>query len=61
MTYFVSGVEFVGGFLLTVGFLSSAACLALLVDMLVAILTMHERILTRRWTSTRYECLGCFR
>jgi putative oxidoreductase len=39
MTYFVSGVEFVGGFLLTVGFLSSPACVVLLVDMLVAILT----------------------
>ena len=39
MTYFVSGVEFVGGSLLTVGFLSSPACMALLVDMLVAILT----------------------
>ena len=39
MTYFVSGVEFVGGSLLTVGFLSSLACVALLGDMLVAILT----------------------
>jgi putative oxidoreductase len=39
MTYFVSGVEFVGGSLLIVGFLSSVACVALLVDMLVAILT----------------------
>jgi putative oxidoreductase len=39
MTYFVSGVEFVGGCLLTVGFLSSVACLALLIDMVVAILT----------------------
>ncbi len=38
MTYFVSGVEFVGGSLLTVGFLSSLACVALLIDMLVAIL-----------------------
>ena len=37
--YFVAGVEFVCGSLLTVGFLSSAACVALLVDMLVAILT----------------------
>ncbi len=37
--YFVSGVEFVGGSLLAVGFLSSLACVALLVDMLVAILT----------------------
>jgi putative oxidoreductase len=39
MTYFVSGVEFVGGSLLTMGFLSSLVCVALLVDMLVAILT----------------------
>ena len=39
MTYFVSGVEFAGGSLLTVGFLSSLSCVALLVDMLVAILT----------------------
>jgi putative oxidoreductase len=39
MTYFVSGVEFVGGCVLTVGFLSSLACLALLVDMLAAIVT----------------------
>jgi len=39
MTYFVSGVEFVVGCLLIVGFLSSLACVALLVDMLVAILT----------------------
>ena len=39
MTYFVSGVEFVGGFLLTVGFLSSAASVALLIDMTVAVVT----------------------
>jgi len=39
MTYFVSGVEFVGGSLLVVGFLSSLAGGALLVDMLVVILT----------------------
>jgi putative oxidoreductase len=39
MAYFVSGVEFVGGSLLTVGFLSSPACLALLIDMIVATLT----------------------
>src|SRR5579863_916074 len=37
--YFVSGVEFVGGSLVTVGFLSSPACAALLIDMTVAILT----------------------
>jgi putative oxidoreductase len=35
----VSGVEFVGGCLLIVGLLSSLACVSLLVDMLVAILT----------------------
>jgi putative oxidoreductase len=39
MVYFVSGVEFVGGSLLTVGFLSSPACVALLIDMLAAIVT----------------------
>ena len=39
MTYFVSGVEFVGGSLLTMGFLSSPACVALLIDMIVATLT----------------------
>ena len=35
----MSGVEFVGGSLLAVGFLSSPACVALLIDMTVAILT----------------------
>jgi putative oxidoreductase len=39
MTYFVSGVEFAGGSLLTVGFLSSPACVTLSGDMVVAILT----------------------
>jgi putative oxidoreductase len=37
--YFVAGVEFVGGSLVTVGFLSSAASMALLIDMIVATLT----------------------
>jgi len=37
--YFVSGVEFVCGSLLTVGFLSSVAGVALLIDMTVATLT----------------------
>jgi putative oxidoreductase len=37
--YFVSSVEFVCGSLLTVGFLSSLACVALLIDMIVATLT----------------------
>src|SRR5580693_10335042 len=37
--YFVASVEFVCGSLATVGFLSSPACLALLIDMIVATLT----------------------
>ena len=37
--YFVSSVEFVGGSLVTVGFLSSPACVVLMIDMIVAILT----------------------
>jgi putative oxidoreductase len=37
--YFVAGVEFVGGSLVTVGFLSSPACVALLIDMIVATVT----------------------
>ncbi len=37
--YFVAGVEFVCGSMLAVGFLSSVACVALLIDMIVAILT----------------------
>src|SRR3984893_16361363 len=37
--YFVSGVEFGRGSLLTVGFFSSPACVALLIDMIVATLT----------------------
>jgi putative oxidoreductase len=37
--YFVAGVEFVGGSLVTLGFLSSPACMALMIDMVVATLT----------------------
>jgi putative oxidoreductase len=36
VAYFVSGVEFIGGSLLTVGLLSSPACTALLIDMVIA-------------------------
>ena len=39
LAYFVAGVEFVGGSLLTVGFLSSPVCVALLIDMTIATLT----------------------
>src|SRR5579862_3288011 len=37
--YFVAGVEFVCGSMMAVGFLSSPACFALLIDMSVAIVT----------------------
>ncbi|MFZ0585675.1 MAG: DoxX family protein [Candidatus Sulfotelmatobacter sp.] len=39
LAYFVAGVEFVGGSLVTAGFLSSVAGVALLIDMVVATLT----------------------
>ena len=37
--YFVSAVEFFGGLLVAVGFLSSVGCVALLIDMIVATVT----------------------
>ena len=54
MTYFASGVEFVGGSSVTIGFLSSLASVVLLVDMLVAILTtklpvMPKGLLPLNW------------
>jgi putative oxidoreductase len=45
--YFVAGVEFVGGSLVTVGFLSSPACVTLLIDMVVATLTSAVSILPK--------------
>src|SRR3984885_11670827 len=39
MAYFVSAIEFVCGSLVTLGLLSSPACVALLIDMIVATLT----------------------
>jgi putative oxidoreductase len=41
MTYFVSSVEFVGGCLLVIGFLSSLCCAALIIQMAVAIATVQ--------------------
>ena len=46
--YFVSGVEFVGGSLVTVGFLSSPASVALMIDMTVATLTSAAFHLAQR-------------
>jgi len=48
MAYFVSGVEFVGGCLLAVGLLSSLACAALSIDMVLAILTTKLSALPKR-------------
>jgi putative oxidoreductase len=39
MAYFVSAVELIGGSLVAAGLLSSPACVALLIDMIVATLT----------------------
>jgi putative oxidoreductase len=52
--YFVAGVEFVAGSLVTVGFLSSPASMALMIDMVVAILTnalstIPKRLSTLSW------------
>jgi putative oxidoreductase len=52
--YFVAGVEFVAGSLVTVGFLSSPASMALMIDMIVAILTnalstIPKRLSTLSW------------
>jgi len=54
MTYFVSSAEFAGGSFVVVGFLSSLACVALSVDMLVAVLTtklstMPKGLSARNW------------
>jgi len=47
MAYFVAGVEFVCGSLLAIGFLSSPASVALLIDMVVATLTSSARTLPK--------------
>ena len=52
--YFVAGVEFIAGSLVTVGFLSSPASMALMIDMIVAILTnalstIPKRLSTLSW------------
>jgi putative oxidoreductase len=41
MTYFVSSVEFIGGCLLVIGLLSSLCCAALIIQMIVAIITVR--------------------
>jgi len=41
MTYFVSSVDFISGCLLIIGLLSSLCCVALIIDMIVAITTVQ--------------------
>ena len=41
MTYFVSSVEFISGCLLVIGLLSSLCCVALIIQMIVAIATVQ--------------------
>ena len=41
MTYFVSSVEFISGCLLVIGLLTSLCCVALIIQMIVAITTVQ--------------------
>jgi putative oxidoreductase len=52
--YFVAGVEFVCGSMVTVGFLSSFACVALMIDMIVAILTNTLSTVPKRLSSLNW-------
>jgi putative oxidoreductase len=52
--YFVAGVEFLGGSLVTVGFLSSPACVALSIDMIVATLTSAVSTLPKGLSSLNW-------
>ncbi len=52
--YFVSGVEFVGGSLVTVGLLSSPASVALMIDMIVATLTTAVSTLPKGLSPLRW-------
>jgi putative oxidoreductase len=47
MTYFVSSVEFVCGCLLIIGLLSTFCCVAFIIDMIVAIVTVQLATITK--------------
>jgi putative oxidoreductase len=47
MAYFVSSVEFVCGCLLIIGLLSTLCCVALIIDMIVAITTVQLATITK--------------
>ena len=52
--YFVSSVEFVAGSLLTLGFLSSPASVALLIDMIVATLTTSVSTMPKKLSALNW-------
>jgi putative oxidoreductase len=52
--YFVSSVEFVGGSLVALGLLSSPACFALMIDMIVATLTSSISTLPKGLSPLRW-------
>jgi len=47
MTYFVCSVEFISGCLLVIGLLSSLCCVALIIQMIVAITTVELGMISR--------------
>jgi putative oxidoreductase len=47
MTYFVSSVEFICGCLLIIGLLTALSCMALTIDMIVAITTVQLATITK--------------
>jgi putative oxidoreductase len=49
MTYFVSSVEFVCGCLLIIGLLSTFCCIAFIIDMIVAIMTVQLATIKASW------------
>ena len=58
MTYFVSFVEFVCGCLLIIGLLSALCCMALIIDMIVAITTVQLATITK--APSFIDCLDDF-
>jgi putative oxidoreductase len=53
--YFVASVEFVCGSLAAVGFLSTPACVALMIDMIVATLTSAVSTLPKGFSLSRFD------
>src|ERR1700751_4163483 len=49
ITYFVSSVEFVCGCLLIIGLLSTFCCIAFIIDMIVAIITVQLATIKAPW------------